>query len=269
MGKKLIGQSERTLICTPLTGETKEGIISQLVEDLQKQPDIIEWRADYFRHASDTDQVLDVIEAIRKETGDMTMIFTLRSAREGGHPGSLTDQHAIFLNAEVCRKTAVEYVDCELGYGEDNIRYLREVARQNGKMIIGSYHDFTKTPGRDVILSKLAAAEKLGLDVAKVAVMPQSLEDVLTLLGTTLEAKGLARIPLITVSMGQFGVISRIAGGLFGSSVSFAQGAAGSAPGQLPIDDLRTVLDIMNRTRGLSQGFLSNYEKTAIPKDAS
>ncbi len=217
---------------------------------LLKQPDVIEWRADFFDRVDDTEQVLDVVNTIKKVIGDKPLIFTLRSVREGGHPVSLSDEEAIKLNAEVCRKTAAEYVDCELSNDPDHIRFLRQAAADCGKLVIGSFHDFNMTPSREVLLEKITAAERLGLDVAKVAVMPQSLEDVLTLLGVTLEAKRRVRIPLITMSMGKHGAVSRMMGGVFGSSLSFAVGALSSAPGQIPIDDLKTVFDIIDRAKG-------------------
>jgi 3-dehydroquinate dehydratase-1 len=39
-------------------------------------------------------------------------------------------------------------------------------------------------------------------------------------------------------------------GGLFGSTLSFAVGAGSSAPGQIPIADLRAVYDVIGRARG-------------------
>jgi 3-dehydroquinate dehydratase-1 len=47
------------------------------------------------------------------------------------------------------------------------------------------------------------------------------------------------KIPLVAISMGSLGAISRIAGGLFGSDITFASGIKASAPGQLPLDDLK------------------------------
>jgi 3-dehydroquinate dehydratase, type I len=250
LGKKLIGQGTRPLICSPLVGQTKEKIMGQLEQVILKQPDVIEWRADFFDPVDDTAQVLDVAETVKKAIGLKPLIFTIRSIREGGHPIPLTDREAIELNAEVCRRTATEYVDCELSNAVDDIRYLHGVAAENGKMIIGSFHDFNMTPDREILLNKIITAEQFGLEVAKIAVMPQSLKDVLTLLGVTLEARERVRIPLITMSMGKHGVISRMVGGLFGSSLSFAVGAMSSAPGQIPIEDLKTVLDIIDKVRG-------------------
>jgi 3-dehydroquinate dehydratase-1 len=99
-------------------------------------------------------------------------------------------------------------------------------------------------------VNKLAEAAEKQLDVAKVAVMPQTLEDVLTLLSATLEAKSRLSIPLITMSMGKYGMVSRMIGGVFGTALTFAVGAQASAPGQVPIEELRTVLQTIENTMG-------------------
>jgi 3-dehydroquinate dehydratase-1 len=54
------------------------------------------------------------------------------------------------------------------------------------------------------------------------------------------------KIPLIAISMGHEGVITRIAGGLFGSDITFASGTATTAPGQLSIMDLRKAWSVMS-----------------------
>jgi len=93
-------------------------------------------------------------------------------------------------------------------------------------------------------------AEKLGADVAKVAVMPVNLDDVLTLLIATREASKNLSIPFISLSMGPYGALTRLFGWVFGSSLTFAVGAARSAPGQVPIEDLNTVLAIVQKLMG-------------------
>jgi 3-dehydroquinate dehydratase-1 len=80
--------------------------------------------------------------------------------------------------------------------------------------------------------------------------MPRDLGDVLTLLAATNEANGKARIPLISMSMGPLGSVTRMIGGVFGSSLSFAVGEGSSAPGQIPIADLNVVYDVIRRARG-------------------
>ncbi|VBB09094.1 3-dehydroquinate dehydratase type i [Lucifera butyrica] len=250
MKGKMIGEGTRPLICTPLVGKTKDIILLELVTVLEKEPDIIEWRVDFFTQIADTAAVIEVAKAIRNAAGSIPIIFTIRSIREGGQPISLSDREAIELNAAICKHTDVEYVDCELSNEPENIKYLREVARQNNTKIIASFHNFDYTPGKDILLQKFVDAQEYGLDVGKVAVMPKALDDVLTLLSVTLEARRKVKIPLISMSMGGYGAVTRMIGGVFGSSLTFAVGQNASAPGQVPIDDLRTVLHIVEKSMG-------------------
>lgn len=247
---KVIGEGNKPLICTPLVGRTREAVMAEVASVLAKKPDIIEWRADFFAAVTDTDEVIATARAIRQAVGDISLIFTIRSRREGGQPNQLSDRDAIELNAAICRHTDVEYIDCELSNKPADIGYLRGVAHENNVKIIGSYHNFDHTPGRALLRAKFAKTERLGLDVAKVAVMPQCLEDVLTLLSATQEAKRKCKLPLITMSMSGYGVVTRMVGGVFGSSLTFAVGQSSSAPGQVPIEDLRLVMDIVEKSMG-------------------
>jgi 3-dehydroquinate dehydratase-1 len=250
MKARMIGEGALPLICTPLVGKTREAVLEELTVVLPKGPDAVEWRADFFAALGDTAAVVELGREISRAASGRVVIFTIRSHREGGQPIALSDRAAIELAAVVCAKTDIEYVDCELSNQEGDIAFLREAAHAHGKLVIASFHDFAGTPERGVLRRKFLEAERLGLDVAKVAVMPKSLEDVLALLGATLEAKQTIKLPLITMSMGGYGAVSRMVGGVFGSSLSFAVGQNASAPGQIPIDELRTVLGIVERSKG-------------------
>ena len=77
-------------------------------------------------------------------------------------------------------------------------------------------------------------------------VMPQDKQDVLTLLCATEEmVREHNATPVVTMSMGPQGVISRIAGKVFGSAMTFGTVGKSSAPGQLEVEDLRTVMKIL------------------------
>lgn len=250
MKAKVIGESKETMICTPLVAKNREGIVAELREVLIKQPDIIEWRADFFAGIANTREVVGMAQELSMIARDIPLIFTIRSMREGGQPIMLSAEEAIELNAAICKETDFAYVDCELSNLPQHITYLCSVAAEAGTKIIGSYHNFECTPGRDFLAGKFTEAEQYGLDVAKIAVMPQKLDDVLALLSATLEARNTLTIPIITMSMGRYGAVSRLVGGVFGSSLSFAVGVESSAPGQIPVDDLRTVLGIIEKTMG-------------------
>lgn len=250
MAGKVIGEGKRPLICTPLIGKTKELLLEELEKVLAKQPDVVEWRADYYADIADAKQVVETARILKQAAGDVTMIFTIRSAREGGQSIPLSDSEMLALNAAICTDTNIEYIDCELSQIAADILQLRDVAHANGARIIASFHHFEFTPSFNFLYEKFVQAERFGLDVAKIAVMPKRLEDVLALLSVTLEARKNMKIPLIAVSMGKYGAITRILDATFGSSLTFAVGHQASAPGQVPIEDIRTVLGIIEKSMG-------------------
>jgi len=85
--------------------------------------------------------------------------------------------------------------------------------------------------------------QDMGADIAKIAVMPNSTTDVLTLLIATAEMfERYADRPLITISMSPRGVITRLTGELFGSAATFGSVDKTSAPGQIPVTELAALL---------------------------
>lgn len=250
MERKLIGEGKQPLICTPLVGKRREAIRLELKHVLAKNPDLIEWRVDYFDEISQTDEVLRLAQDLKVSAGDIPLIFTVRSIREGGQPIPLNDQEVLKLIETICQFTDIEYVDYELSHSGESFNELRQIALENQTKVIASYHNFEFTPKPAILLEKVAEAQRLNADVAKIAVMPHNLQDVLSLLNVTLAAKeAVARdIPLISLAMGPYGAITRMVGGVFGSAVTFAVGESSSAPGQMPIEDIRNVLDIIQRS---------------------
>ena len=97
--------------------------------------------------------------------------------------------------------------------------------------------------GEEELVSR---AQEMGADVAKIAVMPQSREDVMTLMEATMEADHSLDIPVVTMSMGRLGVLSRLAGTLTGSAMTFASVGEASAPGQIPIEQMRVFCQLLS-----------------------
>jgi 3-dehydroquinate dehydratase-1 len=247
-GRKLGG--ETPLICTPLVGKTRERILAEAAIVVPKRPDVIEWRVDYFAAIGDTAAVLDTGRALRAAVGELPIIFTRRSIREGGEPIAIGDDAVVALYDAVGASRLVDFIDFEMGNDPGHVRAVRDSTRTHGARLILSYHNFGYTPGREFLVQRFLEAERLGADVAKVAVMPRDRMDVLALLAATAEADAKGRIPLISMAMGPLGAVTRMVGGLFGSSLSFAVGEAASAPGQMPIADLAAVYEIIRRARG-------------------
>ena len=247
MGKPVIGDGGRTLICIPLVAKTEEELLLELAGVKESKPDVIEWRADYYEKEDEFDRVVALANLLYKQAEGITMIFTFRSACEGGCLNSLTDEKILALNTAVCQNSQFEYIDCELRHAPAAIALLKQAAEQNQTKIIGSFHDFSGTPEQAVLTDKFAQAARLELAVAKVAVMPQKAEDLVSLLSATLAARQTMLIPLISIAMGEMGVVSRIFGQLFGSCLTFAAGRGASAPGQLAIEELRAVMGIVGK----------------------
>lgn len=132
----------------------------------------------------------------------------------------------------------VAAVDMELARG--CLPALAERAHRSGTDVVASAHFFGSTPPRTDLRELLSRMQAAGADVAKVAVMPRQDADVVTLLAATAQARADLEVPLVTMSMGERGVVTRLAGAAFGSALSFATaGGQASAPGQPPIGVVR------------------------------
>ena len=247
-GRKLGG--ETPLVCSPLVGRTRERVLAEAANVAAKKPDVIEWRVDFFERIADGNAVVEVAGAMRKTVGDIPLIFTRRSVKEGGETIPMGEAEVVALYDAVAASGHVDFIDFEMGNDPGHVRQVRESTRAQRTRLILSYHNFGYTPGREFLVQRFLEAERLGADVAKVAVMPRDRADVLTLLAATAEADDKARIPLISMSMGPLGSVTRMIGGVFGSSLSFAVGEGSSAPGQIPIADLDAVYDVIRRARG-------------------
>lgn len=238
------------LICSPLVGRTRERVLAEAAIVAAKKPDVIEWRVDYFDAIGDTAAVLDTGKALRDALGDAPVIFTRRSTKEGGEPIALDDGGVVRLYDAIGASRLIDFLDFEMSNDADHVRRVVTAAHASAIRVILSYHNFGFTPGQDFLVQRFLEAERLGGDVAKVAVMPRDRTDVLTLLAATSQAEAKARIPLISMSMGPLGAVTRMIGGVFGSSLSFAIGEGSSAPGQMPIADLVAIYEVIRRARG-------------------
>ena len=238
------------LICTPLVGRTLNQLMAELAVVLPKQPDVLEWRVDYFEAIGDSAAVIAAARAIKQAAGGIPVLFPRRSTLEGGEKITINEAQVIAMYTAVCESKSIDLIDYEMANDAANIALVRTAAKANGIKLVLSFHNFSYTPGLETLASKFLTADQLGADVAKVAVMPRDLDDVLTLLTATREASKKLRIPLISMSMGPYGAMTRLFGWTFGSALTFAVGASSSAPGQVPIEDLNTALAILQKSMG-------------------
>lgn len=233
-------------ICVPIVGVTKDDIIAEAKTFDSIPVDVVEWRVDWFEGVFDFDQVLDVLRGLREALGETPLLFTFRTSKEGGEKAIEPEAYAQ-LNIQVAQSGYVDLVDVEAFTGDEIVKSVIEAAHAAGVKVVASNHDFFKTPDQAEIVRRLRKMQELGADIPKIAVMPQSKKDVLTLLAATEEmATQYADRPIITMSMSGTGVISRLCGEVFGSALTFGAAKKASAPGQMGVNDLSTVLTLLH-----------------------
>ena len=188
------------------------------------------------------------------------MLLTCRTAAEGGR-ARLDDASYVALLCSVLdgladwapeRRPAAIDVEVQRGC----LPQVCEQAHGLGIDVVASFHDFEATPAEEVLEEVLARMAREGADLAKIAVWATSADDVARLLGVCARPTAGARersglgVPVAAMSMGALWAVSRVAPA-FGTALTFAvvpdeQGQArASAPGQLPIQDVRRCLELL------------------------
>lgn len=233
-------------ICLPILGETVADLLSEVNHCLSLPCDIIEWRLDYFSTVLVTQDVLQAARLLRKAAGEIPILATFRTFSEGGvRDLSAADYFALYQ--ALIPHQLVDLIDLELFMPETGVTETLTLAKQHGVKVVISQHDFKGTPSQAEIVRRLRVMTSRGADICKIAVMPHTSDDVLTLLAATNEMKNQpSQVPLVTMAMGKLGLISRLAGEIFGSSLTFGTAKDASAPGQIPAQELATLLQLFH-----------------------
>lgn len=228
-------------ICVPVTGKTKEEILQQAREAAEQKPDLVEWRADFYEYLDSAVEVEKVCESLGDILGQIPLIFTVRTKNEGGNCLVSTEGYVNILR-NAAKNREIDLIDVEIFMDLPVMKAFIPELQNFGKKVIASNHHFHETPKREVMQTILSEMEDAGADIRKLAVMPSDAEDVLELLAATLHANQTGEAPVITMSMGSLGALSRVCGQVFGSCVTFGTVGAASAPGQIDLENLRSIL---------------------------
>lgn len=233
-------------ICVPIIGQTKEEIMCAAEDVLEVPADLVEWRADWFQDVFEIEHVKDVLAELRAVLKEIPLLFTFRTKEEGGER-PISEREYARLNQAVIASGKVDLVDVEVFTAENVVQEVISCAHRYGIKVIGSNHDFAKTPDKKELIRRLCHMQEVGVDIPKLAVMPQGKEDVLNLLCATAEMESsYADRPIITMSMAGLGTVSRMAGEVFGSAVTFGAVKKASAPGQIEVNELKHILEVMH-----------------------
>lgn len=235
-------------ICVPIVGVTKEDIINEAKTFEDIPVDVAEWRADWFEQVFETEKVKEVLAELRAALKETPLLFTFRTSKEGGEKAIEPAAYAA-LNKAVAETGNVDLLDVEAFTGDEIVKDIIQATHEAGVKVVASNHDFDKTPEQAEIVGRLCKMQELGADIPKIAVMPRNKKDVITLLAATEEmTREHADRPIITMSMAGTGVISRLCGEVFGSALTFGAAKKASAPGQMEVHDLETVLGLLHKS---------------------
>lgn len=237
-----IGEGKPKVI-VPIVETTEAKILERAFELSRLRIDCVEWRVDWFEHCRDAHSVVSCLQKLRVALKDKLLLVTFRTKDEGGEVSLTHQEYLDFINTVIDTDCA-DLIDIEFFTAGNDIRELIDNAHSSGAVVVCSNHDFQKTPDKNELVSRMVKMQQVGADLPKVAVMPHDNTDVLTLLAATIEMKNkYFDTPIITISMGNLGIASRLCGEIFGSAMTFASAGDSSAPGQVGLDVVNIVLD--------------------------
>ena len=278
-GRSIPGPGGLPAVAVSLTGPSLAQARTQARSAIDAGADVLELRVDLLEEAgalaapapldaaTAAAQVLECLRGLREaiDTTDgadagSPVLLTCRTAAEGGRAQLDDASYGALLRsvldglADWAPERRPAAIDVEVQ--RDCLPQVCEQAHGLGIDVVASFHDFEATPADEVLEEVLARMAREGADLAKIAVWPTSADDVARLLGVCARATAGARersglgVPVAAMSMGALGAVSRVAP-TFGSALTFAvvpdeQGQArASAPGQLPIQDVRRCLELL------------------------
>ena len=220
----------KPLLCVPVMESNKEEIIDELRTLAKSEADIVEWRIDTFVDYKNYNAVREVFAAAAECMKEKIFLYTFRTKKQGGMgelaPDELNDLHDL-----AAESGCVDLLDLEFFEEEHPARKIRKLHKQ-GLKVIASHHDFYETPDREVM--KMLLEQMCAGDADIVSVTNEFKEEN-------------PDTPVITMSMGKMGMISRLCGESFGAAVTFAAHKKASAPGQMEMHEVADILEKMHK----------------------
>lgn len=229
-------------VCVSVMGISRRDIMLKAKEVAEHEADIVEWRGDWYCDILKPEKVATILPQLREVIGDKPLLFTFRSLDEGGEQ-KIHIREYVQLCREIVESGYVDILDVELFTGDYQVKEIIEAAHACGVKVVISNHDFKKTPKQEEIVQRLCQMQSFGADMIKIAVMPQSKKDVLSLLCAAEEMmENHLECPMCAISMGKLGAVTRTCGEIFGSGFTFGSVGKLSAPGQIKAESLKEIM---------------------------
>lgn len=209
-----------------ITGRISRAIVKKAVAH---GADLIEARVDTFADL-EAGALRASFAELRKITR-LPVILTIRSRAEGGAATLGNPQRGALYSALI---PLADLVDIELS-SSTILKDVVKLAKREGKKVIISYHNFKTTPGDKKLRQIVGAGRAAGADIVKLACHVNSTAELRRLAGLLCSCES----RLIVIGMGALGRPSRILFPMIGSAMSFGSITAKTAPGQVPVRELK------------------------------
>ena len=235
-------------ICVLVMGKSKEEVLKEAKKAVENSADLIEWRADRLTEREfDEDFHNEILSEMREIVGDMPIIYTFRTLLEGGK--EIENEKYKDLILSVANAGITDLIDVEIFSFKLKARdIIDEIHSFTDVKVIGSYHDFEGTPDTAELVYRLSVIDNCNADILKIATMPHKKKDVMRIMTATILTYTRPNPkPIISIAMGSMGRVTRLLGEFTGSSITFASIGNESAPGQMEINEVREILDRLDK----------------------
>lgn len=221
-----------------LIGKDQEELIREFEKTKGFDIELFEIRADYLMDIS-FENLEKIIAALRELT-DAKIILTLRTKREGGNYSGLdyaTRVHS-FLDL------TMDYIDLEINELTDqSMKDMIIHAKAKNTSIILSVHHMNRGVPSGIFQYYIDKAKKYDADIVKIVDMPQSrAESISKLIQSGEYSKKNERPELLSISMGELGVISRYITNIYKPTYNFINVSDKINVGQFRLNEMAEAL---------------------------
>jgi 3-dehydroquinate dehydratase type I len=239
-------------ICIPIVAENEETALRKMKRSLPENYSgeiLFELRADRMREIK--------IDRVLEEKGKKIVVTNRRREEGGGFQGTEKERVSLLLRAV---DLGADYVDIEASTDPGLQAEVKNAIAARGfrTRLIVSSHDFTETPAEGSLKQKLKECAALSPDIVKIVTLAEAEEDNLKVLGLIPYARKKGQ-EIISFCLGEKGRRSRVMSLFLGAYLGFASLDKGeeSAPGQLSLGEMITVLSILSGPEGGPRGGFS------------
>ncbi|MCO4338830.1 type I 3-dehydroquinate dehydratase [Staphylococcus agnetis] len=201
--------------------------------------DILEIRIDAIKNVT-AQHIECILRQLKEASIHCEKLITFRTEQQGGESG-ITEEAYWSLMRELADMKDVTYIDIEWDRTLNRKQLVNEL-QSKGIQVVISYHNFEETPQLEVLKKTYYYMSQWGGTHLKIAVMPHTKNDVITLLQVVSEASDALQQWVTGISMSKLGVASRIAQQTFGGALTYGSIQEGVAPGQLNVKTLKSAM---------------------------